>query len=74
MNQHSAKHPGGPKYICIEHQQCACEECTETKGHYPSDKWRVKWCCNKHKDPRMFVFERKQGLIMTLMKPLPSVL
>ena len=66
--------PCGPKYICIAHETCACLDCTDNKGEYPSDKWRVIWCCNKQKNGKMFVFEKKQGLVMTLMKPLPSVL
>ena len=33
--------PCGHKYICIAPETCACQDCTDTQGEYPSDKWRV---------------------------------
>lgn len=66
--------PCGPKYICKQHHVTACEECTTVKGKYPNDTWDIEWCCNIQKDSRMFVFDSFNGLVMTLMKPLDSVL
>ena len=66
--------PCGPKYVCKQHQLTGCVKCTTVKGKYPNNKWNIEWCCNIEKDSRMFVFDSLNGLVMTLMKPLDSVL
>ena len=65
--------PCGPKYVCKEHHSTACAECTTVKGKYPNDTWDIEWYCNIDKDSRMFVFDSFNGLAMTLMKPLDTV-
>ena len=60
--------PCGPKYICIQHNQNACTDCTKSKGLYPSTEWNVEWCCNLQYCNKMYIFDSKSGLVMTGMK------
>ena len=65
--------PCGPNYVCKEHQVAACADCTTNKEKYSNDTLDIEWYCNIDKDSRMFVFDSFNGLAMTLMKPLDTV-
>ena len=61
-------YPCGPKYSCIKHQKTACMQCTQNKGLYPSNRWKMEWCCNMQNNPKKWILDAKNGLTMTTMK------
>ena len=60
--------PCGPAWTCKQHQQHACTICPRVNGRPTTKHWKVKWFCNISTQPQMFIFDEKNGLVMTLMK------
>ena len=60
--------PCGPAWICKQHQQHACTICPRANGRPTTKHWHVKWFCNVTTQPKMFIFDENNGLVMTLMK------
>ena len=60
--------PCGAAWICQQHQQHSCTICPRQNGKPTTADWKVEWFCNCTRNPKMFIFDEKNGLVMTLMK------
>ena len=66
--QHKIKCPCGPEYVCYNHLQTACRECTISKGEYPQDEWDLVWYCNEKLHNKKWILDSKNGFSFTTMK------
>ena len=60
--------PCGPQYICKTHQSPSCQSCCPSYNVFPQNLWNLKWTCNTEKSPHFWIFDSKNGLVMSLMK------
>ena len=60
--------PCGPHWICKQHKTTACQRCETNNFIYPQQLWLSKWVCNVNKDPYFWIFDSKNGLVMTMMR------
>ena len=68
--RHGIQLPCGPIFKCKAHNKSRCRQCPSNNHVYDPQRWKLKWKCNKKKSSRYYVFDRKNGLNMTLMKTL----
>lgn len=62
------KLPCGPRYVCKQHQSNACTQCINLHNAYNQQQWNLQWCCNTQYSPHFYIFDSKNGLVMTMMK------
>ena len=67
-HDHPMDMPCGPVYICKQHQRQCCTQCITHNSRYSQRKFNMEWCCNNHTNPHSWIFDKKNGLVMTLMQ------
>lgn len=60
--------PCGTHYVCKQHGTNACTQCVKRHNVYPTTHWKLKWQCNKQQSPHFYIFDKRNGLVMTMMK------
>lgn len=60
--------PCGPLYSCVDHDRFSCKQCNTDYLTFSTKKWKLKWKCNTEFNSRYRIFDRKNGLVMTLMR------
>ena len=60
--------PCGPYYQCKRHKQMICHTCNHINNTYSSKIWNLKYNCNTKKSPHMWIFDKSNGLNMTMMQ------
>lgn len=60
--------PCGPHYICKQHNVMVCQQCETRNFRYSQKNWIRKWICNTAKDPKFWVFDSNNGLVMTMIR------
>ena len=67
-NRFQVPMPCGPVYTCKRHHNNGCVECVKEFNVYPEHDWNGSWKCNVDMSPHFYIFDKKNGLVMTLMK------
>ena len=60
--------PCGPIYKCRKCGKSDCSDCIRSDPHYGDEMWQLCWQCNLSVDPNFWIFDEKNGLLMTLME------
>lgn len=61
--------PCGPVYKCKRHNVVDCRTCLVEANVYPDSDWTMKWMCNHAIESRYWIYDSKNGLCMSRIKP-----